>query len=90
MTPKTLVLSTLVLFVASAAPLSAQEKQRPSIPPKDALKASEIIARVEARSDFRYLDEVDWDDEGYYEIVYFTNDKAKVEMKIDAVTGEPI
>ena len=89
MTRKTLVFSTLILF-AGSAPLNAQDAERPVIPPQDALKASEIIARVEARNDFRYLDEVDWDEEGYYEIVYFTNDKAKVEMKIDPVTGEPI
>jgi len=89
MTSKTLVLSTLILFAASA-PLIAQDAERPAIPPQDALKASEIIARVETRNDFRYLDEVDWDEEGYYEIVYFTKDKAKVEMKIDPITGEPI
>lgn len=61
-----------------------------TLPPDNALKASEIIARIEARNDFRYLDEAQWDQDGYYEIVYFTGDKARVEIRINPVTGEPL
>jgi hypothetical protein len=84
----TLVLSAASLLAASPLTAVAQDDDR--IPPENALKASEIIARVEARDDFRYLDEVDWDDDGYYEIVYYTTDKARVELKINPLTGEPM
>jgi hypothetical protein len=84
---------TLVLSVAgllAASPLTAVAQEDDRIPPENALKASEIIARVEARDDLRYLDEVDWDDDGFYEIVYYTMDKARVELKINPLTGEPM
>lgn len=57
-------------------------------PPENAKKLSEIIAKVEQRQDFRYIDEVDWDD-GAYEVTYYTTDKAKVEIRYDAVSGNP-
>ncbi|WP_309082613.1 PepSY domain-containing protein [Chelativorans sp.] len=84
-----------VLVLSAAAmllygPLQAQEAEERQIPPENALKVSEIVARIEARPDFRYLDEVDWDEEGHYQIVYFTTDKARVEMNINPVTGEPL
>jgi hypothetical protein len=61
----------------------------PAVPPENGLKLSEIIAKIEQRDQFRYIDEVDWDEEGYYEVTYYTSDKAKVEIKVDPVTGQP-
>lgn len=51
-------------------------------------KLSDIISKVEQTSDFSYIDEVDWNDRGYYEIEYFLKNGAKVEVKIDPTTGE--
>lgn len=79
------ILCTALLF---AAPAWAQA-QPPPIPPEKSLKLSEIIARIEQRDQFRFIDEIDWDEEGFYDITYYTSDKAKVEIKIDPVTGEP-
>lgn len=79
------VLVLAAAFVASAA--SAQD--RPPIPPENAMKLSQIITTIEQRNDFRYVSEVEWNDDGYYDVIYFTGDKAKVEIKIDAVTGKP-
>lgn len=62
---------------------------RDKLPPENGPKASEIIAKIEGRPDFRYLESVDWDEQGYYEITYHTSDKAKVEIKIDGTTGQP-
>jgi Peptidase propeptide and YPEB domain len=79
-----------VLVVASLASASlaiAQDKP-PPVPPDNALKLSAIIATVEQRDGFHYVYDVEWNDDGYYDVVYFTTDKAKVEMKIDAVTGK--
>ena len=81
-----------VLLIALLAPASfavAQEGKQPPVPPDSALKLSAIIATVEQRDGFQYVsDDVEWNDDGYYDVVYFTTDKAKVEMKIDAVTGK--
>jgi hypothetical protein len=78
------ILCTALLF---AAPAWAQTQ--PPIPPEKSLKLSEIIARIEQRDQFRFINEIDWDEEGFYDITYYTSDKAKVEIKIDPVTGEP-
>lgn len=58
-----------------------------ALPPQNAKKLSEIIAKVEQRQGFRYVKEVDWDKDGYT-VTYFTGDSAKVEIKYDAVSGE--
>ena len=77
---------TAAVFSCSAA--GAQETQ-PPVPPQNALKLSEIVSKVEQRPGFRYIDDVQWNDDGYYNVIYFTDDKAKVEMKFNPVTGEP-
>ena len=53
------------------------------------MNLSEIIARIETRDQFRYVSEIDWDEDGYYRVIYFTSDKAKVEINIDPATGAP-
>jgi Peptidase propeptide and YPEB domain len=59
------------------------------LPPANAIKLSAIVAKVEQRADFRYVDRIEWDTGGFYDITYFTTDKARVEIKINPVTGEP-
>lgn len=85
---RTAIPGILCMALLSAAPAWAQT-QPPPIPPEKSLKLSEIIARIEQRDQFRFIDEIDWDEEGLYDITYYTSDKAKVEIKIDPVTGEP-
>ncbi|WP_280993285.1 PepSY domain-containing protein [Ochrobactrum sp. 19YEA23] len=53
-------------------------------------KLSDIISKIEQSADFAYVDEVDWNDRGYYEIEYLMKNGAKVEIKIDPKTGETI
>ena len=77
----------LVALLVSASFAIAQDKP-PPVPRADALKLSAIIGTVEQRDGFHYVSEVEWNDDGYYDVIYFTTDKAKVEMKIDAVTGK--
>lgn len=84
--PRTLGSVAAVLLLSAS--VQAQTTQLP-VPPENAMKLSEIIAKIEQRDQFRYIDEVDWDEEGYYEVTYYTSDKAKVEIKIDPATGEP-
>jgi len=77
---RSILASTLVLL----APLSA------SAAPPEGTKLSEIIAKLEQNQDVDYIDEVDWDDRGYYEIEYFMKSGGKVEIKIDPRTGEAV
>ncbi|MER8825549.1 PepSY domain-containing protein [Mesorhizobium sp. M0938] len=79
-----LATGVVVLFLGEPA-LAADESP---LPPPNARKLSEIIAKVEQRNDFRYVDEVDWDS-GAYTVTYYTTDKAKVEITYDPVTAEP-
>jgi hypothetical protein len=81
-------LTATALALALGTGMAWAQTAPPPIPPEKAMKLSEIVAKVEGRDQFRYIDQIDWDEDGYYDIVYFTSDKAKVEIKIDPVTGE--
>jgi len=81
------VLVALALGSLLGSPAHAQTA--PAVPPENSIKLSEIIAKVEKRPQFRYVGQIDWDQDGYYDITYYTTDKAKVEIKIDPKTGEP-
>lgn len=59
-----------------------------SPPPPDALPLSQIVQSLEQQGNVHYIDEIDWDDDGYWEIEYITRDGAKVKVKIDPVSGE--
>jgi hypothetical protein len=80
------------IFAASAALLLlggvAAAQTAAKVPPDNAKKLSEIVAKVEQRNDFRYIAEIDWSD-GAYQVIYYTTDKAKVEIHYDPLTGEP-
>ncbi|MBZ9810707.1 PepSY domain-containing protein [Mesorhizobium sp. BR1-1-9] len=81
-----LLLSASIAVLLFAGPaLAADDKP---LPPPNAKKLSDIIAKVEQRDGFRYVKEVDWDD-GAYTVTYYTADKAKVEITYDPVTAEP-
>lgn len=58
--------------------------------PPEGKKLSELVAKIEKMADFQYIDEIDWNDRGYYEVEYFMKNGAKVEIKLDPNTGEPI
>jgi Peptidase propeptide and YPEB domain len=70
-----------------AGPAFAQTSQ--AQPPANAKKLSEMIGKVESRDKFLYISEIDWSESGYYQVIYYTSDKAKVELHLDALTGEP-
>ena len=56
---------------------------------RSATSPEQIVALVEKRDGFRYVDEIDWDEDGFWEVTYFTNDHARVEVRYDPVTGDP-
>lgn len=74
----------LVLCAATlAAPSLAADR-----PPANGKPLSEIVRAMEQRDDFSYFDEIEWDEDGYWEVEYFTKDGAKRELRIDPVSGE--
>jgi len=75
------LLAAILLTATSAGALAAAP---------EGTKLSEIIAKIEQTPDIQYIDEVDWNDRGYYEIEYFMKNGAKVEIKIDPKTGESV
>jgi hypothetical protein len=76
------------MLVFSGLTASAQDAAQKATP-ESGKKPSEILAMVEGRSDFARLDEMSWNDNGYYEIEYRTADKARVEINID-VSGKAV
>ena len=79
---KPLVPTLAILTLAMPVAVEAE-------PPSDARPLSEVIATIEASGEVAWFDEIEWDDDGYWEIEYFRTDGAKVEVKIDPVTGNP-
>ena len=82
---RTLALASLLVLAASGA-LAQTDASKP---PGNAKKLSALIADVEKRDKFQHVDEIQWSDQGYYDMIYLTSDKAKVEIKLDPVSGEP-
>jgi hypothetical protein len=79
-------------LIAAAALIGTQayaQTAASQIPPQNSKKLSQLIASVEQRDKFQYVKDIEWDDEGYYEVTYYTTDKAKVEIKLDPVSGQP-
>lgn len=60
-------------------------------PPAGAMKLSAVLAALEARvaNQLAYIDEAEWDDDGYWEVEYRGADGAEVKVKLDPMTGEP-
>jgi hypothetical protein len=57
-------------------------------PPPNAMPLSEILRTLEASGNVAYFDEIEWDDDGYWEIEYVRRDGGKTEIKVDPVTGQ--
>lgn len=60
-------------------------------PPADAMALSEILASLEQDlgDGLAFIDEVDWDDDGYYKVEYYTDDGREVKVRLDPMTGQP-
>ncbi len=75
-------LALAALGLALAAPPALADP-----PPADALPLSEIIRMVEQARDVAYIKEVDWDDDGYWEIEYVRQGGGEVEIEVDPRDG---
>lgn len=77
-----------VAVMLAAGILLAGTSALADVPPENARPLSQIVQDLEARGDFAHVDEIEWDDDGYWEIEYVTRERAKVKLKIDPVTGQ--
>ncbi|MDO5371285.1 PepSY domain-containing protein [Paracoccus sp. (in: a-proteobacteria)] len=58
-------------------------------PPAGAQPLSRIVATVEANvTDLAFIEDVSWDDDGYWEVEYRTTGGQEVEIKVDPVSGQ--
>ncbi|MFN3273476.1 MAG: PepSY domain-containing protein [Paracoccus sp. (in: a-proteobacteria)] len=80
-----LMLPLAAMLMAPTA-LLAQDR-----PPADAMPLSQILSTLEqdVGADLAFIDEVDWDDDGYYEVEYYTADGREVKVRLDPTTGQP-
>ena len=58
-------------------------------PPAGSLPASEVLRQLEQRPDYASLHEMEWDDDGYWEIEYVTREGSKRTIRLDPRTGAP-
>lgn len=80
MSPRLLLVPALLF----AAPAFAQ-----NLPPANALPLSQIIAGVEKDQPVRVFTEVEWDDDGYWDIEFVNTSNRRASVRIDPLTGGP-
>ncbi|MDO5613548.1 MAG: PepSY domain-containing protein [Paracoccus sp. (in: a-proteobacteria)] len=85
-------MSFVKIFAAAAIPatLIAGTAFADTAPPAGSMKLSDVVALIEnqAGAELAYIKEVDWDDDGYWDVEYRTTAGAKVDLRLDPVTGE--
>ena len=63
---------------------------RAAYPPERTLLTSGmVIAAVEKTQPVRVFTEIEWDDDGYWDIEFINTDNRRSSLRIDPVSGEP-
>ena len=78
----------LVLPLLAACVLAVALPAAADAPPSDALPLSQILQALEQQGDVAYFEDVDWDDDGYWEIEYVDRNGSEVEIEVDPVSGQ--
>ena len=81
---RSLFVAALVIGLSGSLAL-AQE----SPPLQGARPLSDLLATIEKSGDFRNFDEIEWE-HGVYEVEYYTKAGAKMTVRIDPVSGNPV
>lgn len=79
---RAIALALLICAVSFVLPAEART------PPTDAKPLSQILQTIEQREDFGHFDEIEWDDDGYWEVEYISKSRSRVRLNVDPVTGE--
>lgn len=80
----TRILITAAALAALAPPAFAQ-----NLPPANGLPLSQIVAKVERAQPVRVFTEVEWDDDGYWDMEFINTANRRASIRIDPFTGEP-
>ena len=72
----------IVAFALMCCIAFGQSASAGAQPPTDAKSLSEILRSIEQEDGFSHFGEIEWDDDGYWEIEYFTTSRMKVEIKV--------
>jgi hypothetical protein len=67
-----------------AAPAVAQ-----NLPPPNGLPLSQIVAGLESSQPIRVFTEIEWDDDGYWDIEFINTNNRRTSLRIDPFSGEP-
>ena len=76
-------------LLAAAALVGAGPAFAQSLPPANSLPLSQVIATVEQTQPVRVFTEVEWDDDGYWDIEFVNTSNRRASIRIDPVSGEP-
>ncbi len=79
-----------VLPLALAATFLALPAAAQRLPPANALPLSQVIAAVEKSQPVRVFTEVEWDDDGYWDVEFVATDNRRTSVRIDPFTAEPL
>ena len=77
------------LLAAATALLLAGPALAQNLPPANGLPLSQIIAGVEKSQPVRVFTEIEWDDDGYWDIEFVNTDNRRASLRIDPFSGEP-
>ena len=69
---------------------NVSEGESGETPPADGMPLPALLAEVQARENVAWFDEVNWDDDGYWEIEFGRQGGGKVEIRVDPITGDTL
>lgn len=79
----TIPVAAAALF-ALIGPANAQQ-----VPPDGAMPLTEVIAAVEKANQVNSFREVEWDEDGYWDIEFIDPENRAVSVRVDPMTGGP-
>ncbi len=77
-------------FLAAAMVVVLAQPAWADRPPSDALPLSQVLRMLEDQHGVAFFDEVEWDNDGYWEIDYIARDGARREIRVDPRTGQEL
>lgn len=79
---------TRLLIATAALAALASPSFAQILPPANALPLSELVAKVEQSQPVLVFTEVEWDDDGYWDMKFINTDNRRASIRIDPLTGE--
>lgn len=83
--------SKLALALGAAlctAPFLTTPALAQAVPPANAMPLSALLATVEKAQPVRGFLEVEWEDEGYWDVKFVNPDNRRVRLRLDPITAE--